>query len=160
MKWPILTVGLLAVVFPIFLRFRSGGPETLAQATSENTVPSTESDYSKWETLYENASLEQVTQEIAMLRNLLDQGTKDYYEMAFARGDFLVEGHTSPDQGYVLKNPADELCARRFLRSGEVTKVILPRDQFPEMYELREQIAWLGHREAELAHAPPHGSVW
>jgi hypothetical protein len=152
MKWSVFVGGLLAIAIPLFLHHRARDPEASVNAGEPAAVArSPETGFSKWETHYENASLEQVTQEVAMLRDLLDQGTGGYYEEEFARGNYVVEGQTSPDGSYSL--PAgDELCARRFLHSGEVTKVTLPRDQFQEMYELRDQIEWLVHREAELAY--------
>ena len=100
MKWSVLVGGVLVVAIPIFLKQRAGRPETNVHAVeiaAGGHLP--ESGSSKWETLYENASMEQVIQEVALLRDLLDQGTQDYYEEQFARGNYVVEGHVSPDRG-------------------------------------------------------------
>ena len=102
------------------------------------------------ESFYAMASLEQVSEDIELLRGLLDEGTLEYYNSQFSQGNSVVEGHFTPKESYELHTPNDELCARRFLASGEVRKVVLPRDRFPEMYDLRDRIEWLVHRQAEL----------
>lgn len=151
MKTGLLIVALLAIPGAVLLRNQSkpGVPATTVAAARPP-------DRSHWEILYENASLEQVVQDIALLRRLLDEGTTDYYSGEFERGNYQVEGHFTPREAYALHRSGDELCARRFLKSGEVRKVVLPREQFPDMYELRDQIAWLSHREDELAHLAQH----
>ena len=142
-------IGTAAALAAAALAWMRTGSE--AGAAPPEVAAHEEPDFSPWIELYANASLEQIRQEIPLLRSQLDDGTLDWYEGEFARGAFVVEGRYETGEGYRIPNPRDELCARRFLRDGSVVKVVLPKEEFPEMYELRDQLTWLSHREDELS---------
>lgn len=138
----------LAAAPVLWLLLRADAPEALARGeTAPAALRALDSDM---ESFYAMASLEQVSEDIELLRGLLDEGTLEYYNSQFSQGNSVVEGHFTPKESYELHTPGNELCARRFLASCEVRKVVLPRDRFPEMYDLRDRIEWLVHRQAEL----------
>ena len=153
MRATLFLAGVLAAGSMTWFGIRRHGAEIEAGPSEAPAILLSDEEqeaFAMCEALYHDATLEQVTQELALPRAELDAGTLGYYEQEFARGAHVLDGRYTPGESYPMKNPGPELCARRFLPSGEVIKVVLPREGFPEMYDLRDRIAWLAHRQEEL----------
>jgi hypothetical protein len=103
-----------------------------------------------WTVKYLQAGLSEVTSEHDALRQALRETTQPYYDQELAAGRYEVEGHHRPGEMYPLSEDDGELAARYFDPGGEVRRVVIPRDEFPELYEMRREIQWLMHRMSEL----------
>jgi hypothetical protein len=108
-----------------------------------------------WQERYSKFTLGQVVDESRSLRASIDEISMPYYQDRFDHGAYEVIGTREPGKPYdVPTEEFDELCTVTFFKDGTVARVTLPRDEFPEAYEMREKVAWLADREDVLKRRP------
>lgn len=110
-----------------------------------------QAEIAEWTALYADAGTSELDVEIKELRQALNDGTKPYYMEQLRLGNYIIEGQSSSDGKYQLPRLEDELSMRRFAKGGEVQKVVLPPNEFPQLYSLHRRIRWLTRRRAELS---------
>lgn len=106
-------------------------------------------DWEGWTAAYEGASLEQIRDEIESLRKYMLEQTRAYYEEQYQAGNFERVNERRVDGSYPLEI-GDDLCQWRFIPSDGLTRVVLPREGFEEVYEAKARMSWLMSREEEV----------
>lgn len=97
----------------------------------------------------------QVVDEARKLRAAIDQASFSYYQDAYDRRQYEVIGFRSPGEPFEIDGDEfDDLCSVTFFKDGTVARVVLPREQFPQAYEMQEKVRWLTARQEELERAP------
>ena len=82
------------------------------------------------------------------LQASLEEVAQPEFDLRFETGQYEVLQQGSKLRGSDL-DPLD-VCQVRW-RDGEVQRVVLPRQSFPELYDLRAEIVWL---EQEIPRRP------
>jgi hypothetical protein len=112
-----------------------------------------------WEKHYALASLGQVLDERMRLQEVLLTMTEDFYEGAWQAGNFQSELVTPDEKGAItvprrIYGDGDLTSTRVNAVTGGVQWVTLPRDEFPDAYQVAKQINWLSSREEYLKSLP------
>ena len=104
----------------------------------------------EYELLYADATLQELEGEIEVYEAALSDGTQPYYDACFEQGRYQIVGAYEPGTKYPVSPEQGRLFSVRFLASKQVARVDLPREEFPEMYELQERLVWLAQRCNQL----------
>lgn len=97
-----------------------------------------------WEKSYESAPIAALEQEIQRIEDLIFEATKDELEYRFSTGLGVETLSTDPDYKYDGKGyDPTAVYWVRFTPGGPTQKVTLPKDEFPEVYELKALSAWI-----------------
>ena len=97
-----------------------------------------------WETSYDSAPTAALEQEVQRIEDLIFEATKDELEYRFSTG--LGVETLSTDPGYKYDGKGYDPTAVywvRFTPGGPTQKVTLPKEEFPEVYELKALSAWI-----------------
>jgi hypothetical protein len=100
------------------------------------------SDPSAWDELYKDVPVAGLKQEIDQIEELIYQATKDELEYRFANRIGVETLSTGPVYDGAGYDPRDVYWVRVH-PGGPVEKVLLPKEEFPEVYELKALSAWL-----------------
>lgn len=111
-------------------------------------------DKTDWSNVYGDAPMEELVLERDGLRDYLVETAKPEFLKRFAAGEGTL---LSKDGKFVLGSAAiDEVSAvrvRHVTHGGEVRKVILPPEDFPELYVAKSKLNWLEDRISALEDA-------
>jgi len=101
----------------------------------------------EWATIYADASLGELVDRSRSLVFTLHDVMQDHAQRAFDSGRFDFEVLTLDDKGrYVTLGEEDCLKSKILTPDGQSRTVRLPRDEFPEAYQLQEEVFWLMDR--------------
>jgi len=100
--------------------------------------------------LYQDATSDQLSDVLQSLHAALEEDTKEYFRSAFASGKFEIT-HLEKNEEGGFEMPAEELLTNRILHpDGELWTAHLPLEGFESAYRLRDEIAWLSHRQTQV----------
>ncbi|MCC6408282.1 MAG: hypothetical protein IT453_14050 [Planctomycetes bacterium] len=126
------------------VRDAAAGPivEPQRQPVSAGTSGSPES----WTIQYERAEVQQLVEESKALDTYIVEQTKEEFDRWFAAG---ASERVSDGNKYDAADwDRTQLMQVRIASDGGVTKVVLPPDQFPDLYMLRQKQTWLADEAA------------
>jgi hypothetical protein len=154
--------------FPVARQESRREPETPVQLQAAHLTSSPESEGdvgeakklvrgSNLEAWFARASYDEARDHLATLKEYVRSASKIATDRRFMAGDYEIAGHgTSFDaSGW------DESKIRHVRLPGvegeAIQSVVLPREEFPELYEVYDEMKWLEGKTREPAYRPTSG---
>ena len=96
-----------------------------------------------WREAYVYATKADIEAEIKVLEDEIYNATKEEFDYRFSVGKYEVLSEDGVYRSNSLEFDQTAVYQVRLLPGGSVQKSTLPREDFPEVYELKELSAWL-----------------